>query len=355
MKAAITNRKKEQDSNVCLLGTVLLGCYVSLYLLCRIARNRVFHMEIPVIYYIFPILVGALVGSVLVLITRFVRKKVEARKPGQIVWLELILYSVWVIVCCIWMQTGYDDGRIADYGILGLVLGSLMVLTDLADQIKSNVIQWLIGASVLFINGYMIEALSVKITLAILITLAEGLTWCLCTVWFRHPKRPAWRCILRIISSTIVAILLMIWTTGHWSKVWDLQPAAGETLWNIYITTGEMPISLENGNYMLTLIREELGIWGISAFGVLLVVLSVVAVKAIYQLIHDDLKKDAAIVFGIFSIYAVLSVFQVLTEAGTFVCPYIYWPDARIGMPLCTFICGTLITKYHGRQNIYDK
>lgn len=355
MKAAITNRKKEQDSNACLLGTVLLGCYVSLYLLCRIARSRVFHMEIPVLHYIFPILVGALVGSVLVLITRFVRKKVEARKPGQIVWLELVSYSIWVIVCCIWMQMGYYDGRIADYGILGLVLGSLMVLTDLADQIKSDVIQWLIGASVLFINGYMIEALSVKITLAILITLAEGLTWCLCTVWFRHPKRPAWRCILRIISSTIVVILLIIWTTGHWSKVWDLQPAAGETLWNIYITTGDMPVSLENGNYMLTLIREELGIWGIGAFGMLLVVLSVATVKAIYQLIHDGLKKDAAIVFGIFSIYAVLLVFQVLTEAGTFVCPYIYWPDARIGMPLCTFICGTLITKYHGRQNIYDQ
>ena len=229
-----------------------------------------------------------------------------------------------------------------------------MVLT-LADQIKSNVIQWLIGASVLFINGYMIEALSVKITLAILITLAEGLTWCLCTVWFRHPKRPAWRCILRIISSTIVVILLIIWTTGHWSKVWDLQPAAGETLWNIYITTGEMPVSLENGNYMITLIREELGIWGISAFGVLLVVLSVAAVKAIYQLIHDGLKKDAAIVFGIFSIYAVLLVFQVLTEAGAFVCPYIYWPDARIGIPLCTYICGTLIVQYRDRQNIYDQ
>lgn len=83
--------------------------------------------------------------------------------------------------------------------------------------------------------------------------------------------------------------------------------------------------------------------------------LSVAAVKAIYRLIHDDLKKDAAIVFGIFSIYAVLLVFQVLAEAGAFVCPYIYWPDARIGISLCTYICGTLITKYHGRQNIYDK
>lgn len=83
--------------------------------------------------------------------------------------------------------------------------------------------------------------------------------------------------------------------------------------------------------------------------------LSVAAVKAIYRLIHDDLKKDAAIVFGIFSIYAVLLVFQVLAEAGAFVCPYIYWPDARIGISLCTYICGTLIAKYHGRQNIYDK
>ena len=114
MKAAIMNRKKEQDSNACLLGTVLIGCYVSLYLLCRIARNRVFHMEISVIYYIFPILVGMLVGSVLVLITRFVRKKVKAWKPGRIVWLELVLYSVWVIVCCIWMQTGYQGCQIRE-------------------------------------------------------------------------------------------------------------------------------------------------------------------------------------------------------------------------------------------------
>ena len=84
MKAAITNRKKEQDSNACLLGTVLLGCYVSLYLLCHIARSRVFHMEIPVIYYIFPILVGALVGSVLVLITRFVRKVIRRRTGASL-------------------------------------------------------------------------------------------------------------------------------------------------------------------------------------------------------------------------------------------------------------------------------
>lgn len=83
--------------------------------------------------------------------------------------------------------------------------------------------------------------------------------------------------------------------------------------------------------------------------------LSLAAIKAISQLIHDDLKKDAAIVFGIFSIYVVLLVFQVLTEAGTFVCPYIYWPAARSRIPLCTFICGTLIAQYHGRQNIYDK
>ena len=152
MKATMTNHKKEQYSNACLLGTVLLGCYISLYLLWRIARNRVFHMEIPVIHYIFPILVGVLVGSVLVLLTRFVRKKVEAWKPGQIVWLELVLYSVWVIVCCIWMQAGYYDGRIADYGILGLVLGLLMVLTDVTDQIKGDVFQWLIGASVLFMD-----------------------------------------------------------------------------------------------------------------------------------------------------------------------------------------------------------
>lgn len=74
-------------------------------------------------------------------------------------------------------------------------------------------------------------------------------------------------------------------------------------------------------------------------------VLSVATVKAIYQLIHDDLKKDAAIVFGIFSIYAVLLVFQVLTEAGAFVSPYIQWQDMRIGIPLCTFACGTLFAE----------
>lgn len=338
------NNDQIQHNAYYICGTVIISCYVSLSLLCHIARCRVFHMEVSPVYYIVPILTGILSGVILIVFTGTLRT-VWKKKVGQLIWLDLSIYAICAIVCYIWLQMGQYDSRIVDYAILLLIIVDLLLIIDFVYQVSNEVVQLVVCSSILFINGLLIEELSSKITIALLIVLAKGVMWCFCNGIFRRLEKSAWRWILGVVISTVLVMVLLIWVTGHLDKLRYIGTEAGAVLWNSYMKTGEMPVVLENGNYVLTWISEGLGIWGIAVAGIVFVTISVLAGRMILQFIHMDLKQSAAMTFGLYGLFASVLLLQVLAEAGILVSPYIHWQDMRIGIPLCTFACGTLFAE----------